>query len=144
MFRSNFSLNFAWALGLSALMPITIAPRFSISSLASRNPQASRIQPGVLALGKKNSTTLFLPAYSLRLTVLPRSSGSEKPGALLPSCSIHPPLLTSLGAHASCVLGVRHPRTLEACAPRDVRRLGCGRVAPCFNIPESGTPLFLQ
>src|SRR6476646_10599369 len=49
--RSYFSLNFFWAEGLSAEMPNTIAPARWIFWNASRNPHASIVQPGVLALG---------------------------------------------------------------------------------------------
>src|ERR1043166_484204 len=49
--RSYFSLNFFWAAGLSAEMPSTTAPARWILVNASRNPHASMVQPGVLALG---------------------------------------------------------------------------------------------
>jgi hypothetical protein len=65
--------------------------RVSKSFFASRNSDASVVQPGVLALGKKNSTTRF-PWHSPReisllSSVFKRNSGALSPGfsiALLP------------------------------------------------------------
>lgn len=47
----NFSLNFFWAEGLSGEMPKTAAPAFWNFWYASRNPDASAVQPEVLAFG---------------------------------------------------------------------------------------------
>src|SRR5579864_9401607 len=47
----NFSLNFFSAEGLSGEMPRTTAPAFWNFEYASRNPDASAVQPEVLALG---------------------------------------------------------------------------------------------
>ena len=57
------------------------APAFCRFLYASRNPDASIVQPGVSALGKKNKTTV-LPRKSFSETFLPFSSGKEKSGAL--------------------------------------------------------------
>lgn len=46
-----FSLNFFNAEGLSGEMPTTAAPAFWNFGYASRNPDASAVQPDVLALG---------------------------------------------------------------------------------------------
>jgi hypothetical protein len=46
-------------LGESGEMPSTTAPAFCILLYASRNPHASMVHPGVLALGKKYTTTVF-------------------------------------------------------------------------------------
>src|SRR5262249_17457120 len=62
-------------------MPSTRAPAFSIFLNASRNPHASIVQPGVSALGKKNSTTVC-PLKSLRETFWPSSFRRVKSGAL--------------------------------------------------------------
>src|SRR5437016_13071881 len=62
-------------------MPRTTAPVFCSFLYASRNPDASMVQPGVSALGKKKSTTV-LPRKSFKATFLPFSSGKEKSGAL--------------------------------------------------------------
>ena len=76
-----FFLKFARAFSGSALTP-RIAT-FSLSKLffASRNSDASVVQPGVLAFGKKKSTTLF-PRKSLRETRSPVSLFNVKSGAL--------------------------------------------------------------
>ncbi len=47
------ALNFACASTLSALQPRIAAPALSNFAFASRNSDASVIQPGVFALGKK-------------------------------------------------------------------------------------------
>src|SRR5437899_247188 len=57
------------------------APAFCSFLYASRNPDASIVQPGVSALGKKNRTTV-LPRKSFSETFLPFSSGKVKSGAL--------------------------------------------------------------
>src|SRR5437870_2547430 len=62
-------------------MPRITAPAFCRFLYASRNSDASMVQPGVSALGKKNKTTL-LPRKSFSETFLPFSSGKEKSGAL--------------------------------------------------------------
>ena len=55
----NSALNFFWAAGLSGEMPRTSAPAFWNLEYASRNPDASAVQPEVLAFGKKNKTRAF-------------------------------------------------------------------------------------
>src|SRR5947209_18819168 len=62
-------------------MPKTAAPAFCSFLYDSRNPRASMVQPGVSALGKKNSTTLF-PRKSFNDTSLLFSSGKVNSGAL--------------------------------------------------------------
>ena len=49
--KSYFSLNFNCAFGVSPEMPSTTSPAFCSLLYASRNPDASMVQPGVLALG---------------------------------------------------------------------------------------------
>ncbi len=56
------------------------APVFCSFLYASRNPHASMVQPGVSALGKKNSTTV-LPRKSFSDTCSPFWSGKLKSGA---------------------------------------------------------------
>src|SRR5437868_10927916 len=56
------------------------APVFCSFLYASRNPHASMVQPGVSALGKKNSTTV-LPRKSFSDTCWPFWSGNLKSGA---------------------------------------------------------------
>src|SRR5437879_3008322 len=71
-------------------MPSTTAPVFCSFLYDSRNPRASMVQPGVSALGKKNSTT-FLPRKSFSETSFPFSSGKVKSGALsLTSMAVSP------------------------------------------------------
>src|ERR1700752_2463183 len=62
-------------------MPRMTAPVFCNFLYASRNPLASMVQPGVSALGKKNSTTV-LPRKSFKETFPPFWSGKINSGAL--------------------------------------------------------------
>jgi len=77
------------------------APVFCSLLYASRNPHASMVQPGVSALGKKNSTTV-LPRSSFSDTNLPFWSGKLKSGALSPFSMPFSPIrhLYSSGAAA--------------------------------------------
>jgi len=77
-------------------MPTAIAPFLANWALASRNPLASRVQPGVSALGKKKSTTVCFPTQSLSFQLRPSSSGSEKSGAFMPSFNMLPPWFSGL------------------------------------------------
>jgi hypothetical protein len=67
--------------GESAEIPRITAPAFCIFLYASRNPDASIVHPGVSALGKKNSTTVF-PRKSFKETWSPFWSGKVNSGAL--------------------------------------------------------------
>jgi hypothetical protein len=77
-------LNFFCLAGVSADMPYTSVPVFEIFLNASRNPHASIVQPGVSALGKKNSTTSF-PRNDFSDTGCSFSSGNVNSGAFEPS-----------------------------------------------------------
>ena len=77
-------------------MPTATAPFLASLFLASRNPLASRFQPGVSALGKKKRTTVCLPEQSLSFHVRPQSSGKEKSGAFMSSFNMLPPSFRSL------------------------------------------------
>ena len=57
--KLNFFANAAFSSAVSKLAPRTAAPFLSYSALRSRNPQPSAVQPGVSALGKNHSTTVF-------------------------------------------------------------------------------------
>ncbi|HVH60238.1 MAG TPA: hypothetical protein VM709_07885, partial [Candidatus Sulfotelmatobacter sp.] len=83
------ALNKACALTESALMPKMATLSLSNFLFASRNSDASTVQPEVLALGKKNSTTRF-PRKSLSETVLFSSDGRRNAGALSPGLSLDP------------------------------------------------------
>src|SRR5205085_12242379 len=85
-----FCLNFSCAAGVSPEMPSTVTPAFCILLYASRNPHASMVQPGVSALGKKNSTTL-LPRKSFRDTFWPFWPGKVNSGALSLICMADAP-----------------------------------------------------
>src|SRR5437016_4775541 len=89
--RFCFALNEARALTGSALMPRMATPRLSNSFFASRNSDASIVQPGVLALGKKNRRTRS-PEKSLSASSLPSSDLRRKAGTLEPTLSIPFPL----------------------------------------------------
>lgn len=52
-FSLCLALNFAWASTESPLQPTIAALSFSNLAMASRNSDASLVQPGVLAFGKK-------------------------------------------------------------------------------------------
>jgi len=84
------ALNKACALTESALMPRTATLSFSNFFFASRNSDASMIQPEVLALGKKKSRTRFR-LKSLSETVLFSSDCRRNAGALSPGLSMDPP-----------------------------------------------------
>src|SRR6186713_1375466 len=84
---SYLDLNFAWAETESLLIPITSAFFFSNAATSSRKSQASRVQPGVSALGKKNRTTRR-PFRLSRERSLPSSVLSVKAGALMPASII--------------------------------------------------------
>ena len=49
--KLNFSLNFAWALGVSGETPRMVAPLDWNFLTESRNSQLSMVQPGVSARG---------------------------------------------------------------------------------------------
>ncbi len=49
--RWNFALNRPWLAASSGLIPQTVAPAATSSSFASRNAQASVVQPGVSSFG---------------------------------------------------------------------------------------------
>src|SRR5229473_6655632 len=85
--RFWFSLKEAWAFTESALIPRMATPSLSKSSFASRNSDASIVQPEVLALGKRKRRTRW-PAKSLSAISLPSSDGRRKAGALAPIFSI--------------------------------------------------------
>src|SRR5690242_20141449 len=72
-------------------MPRITAPVFCSLLYASRNPHASMVQPGVSALGKKNSTTV-LPLSSFSDTTLPFWSGKLNSGALSPFSMLSSPI----------------------------------------------------
>src|SRR5712664_255611 len=82
-----FSLKPAWAFTESPLAPRTTTLSLSNCFFASRNSDASMVQPVVLALGKKKSRTR-LPRKSERETSLPSSAFTLKSGALSPGFSI--------------------------------------------------------
>src|SRR5262245_57168358 len=79
-------------------MPMTTVSRRANCSMRSRKPQASAVQPPVIALGKKYSTTCFFPFRSFRLsffasflsgrTVPTLVAGSSMSGAGLPSSTL--------------------------------------------------------
>src|SRR5438067_4559095 len=71
-------------------IPRITAPVFCNCLYASRNPHASMVQPGVSALGKKNSTTV-LPRKSLSDTFWPFWSGKVNSGALSLTCMADAP-----------------------------------------------------
>src|SRR5215470_18434213 len=81
------ALKMAWALTESALRPRMATLSLSNFFFASRNSDASTIQPGVLALGKKKRRTR-LPLKSLRATVLSSSDWRRNAGALEPGLSM--------------------------------------------------------
>src|SRR5258707_4591200 len=87
---------------------------FSLSNcfFASRNSDASVVQPEVLAFGKKNSSTR-LPRKSVSDTSFPSSAFTLKSGALSPAFSIlnH---LGLLGVRRACVtLGLERRRVYD-------------------------------
>src|SRR5258707_834466 len=82
-----FSLNETRALTGSALMPRMATPRWSNCFFASRNSDASMVQPGVLALGNKKRRTRW-PAKSFSAISRPSSESRRKAGALAPIFSI--------------------------------------------------------
>src|SRR5438477_5771911 len=90
-------------------MPRTTAPAFCNFLYASRNPDASIVQPGVSALGKKNRTTV-LPRKLFSETFRPSSSGKVKSGALsFTSMEVSPhraPLYRSLRQAASAAFAI--------------------------------------
>src|SRR5215467_12483070 len=81
------ALNRAWALTESALAPRMATLSLSNFFFASRNSDASMIQPEVLALGKKKRRTR-LPLKSLRATGLSSSEWRRNAGALSPGLSM--------------------------------------------------------
>src|SRR5215472_6378906 len=99
------ALNKACALTESALMPRMATLSLSNFFFASRNSDASTIQPEVLALGKNNRTRF--PLKSLSETVLFSSDGSWKAGALSPGLSMDPSvdILTGQADWGICVDG---------------------------------------
>src|SRR5205807_9548789 len=84
------ALNRACALTESALMPRMAVLSWSNFFFASRNSDASMIQPVVLALGKKKSRTRR-PLKSLSETSLSSSDRWRKAGALSPGLSMGTP-----------------------------------------------------
>src|SRR5215469_12447937 len=77
----------AWPLTESALAARMATLSLSNFFFASRNSDASTIQPEVLALGKKKSRTR-LPLKSLSATVLSSSDWRRNAGALSPGLSM--------------------------------------------------------
>jgi hypothetical protein len=88
-----FARNFAIVSGGSALHPRMVVPSFSNFVFASRNSDASVVQPGVSALTKKYSR-MFFPRKSESETIFPSSLGSENAGATSPGCNINSPRIS--------------------------------------------------
>jgi hypothetical protein len=86
-FSFCFCLKLASAFSASALAPRIATFCLSKCFFASRNSDASVVQPGVLALGKKNNTTRF-PLKSPSDTSAPVSLLSVKSGAWFPIFSM--------------------------------------------------------
>src|SRR5258708_13835070 len=89
-FSLFFSLNEACAFTESPLAPRITTPSLSNCFFASRNSDASTVQPEVLAFGKKKRITR-LPRKSDRDTSLPSSAFRRNSGALSPTLSMCPP-----------------------------------------------------
>src|SRR5258708_8082037 len=86
-FRFSLALKEAWASTESALSPRMATPSLSKSFFASRNSDASIVQPEVLALGKRKSKTRWA-WKSFKESSLPWSVLRRKSGALAPGFSI--------------------------------------------------------
>src|ERR1700676_4456295 len=109
-FSFCLALKLAKAVSLSALAPRMATPAFSNFDFASRNSDASMVQPGVLAFGKKKRKTR-LPWKSSSAMSLPSSDFRWKAGALAPGFSMGPPFVNkalvlnlSLGGKAAARL----------------------------------------
>src|SRR5712692_3350594 len=112
-----FSLKEESALTVSALMPRMATPSLSKSSFASRNSDASTVQPEVLALGKKKRRTRW-PVKSLSATSLPSSDLRRKAGTLAPSLSMDSLL------HQTETFG-RPQKRWQAAALQRIRKAAC-------------------
>src|SRR5579885_1511240 len=110
-FSFCFSRKLASAFSLSALAPRIATPRWSNSCFASRNSDASVVQPGVFALGKKKRITR-LPLKSFSAISSPLSDRRRKLGAFSPALSIN----TSMQSVAS-MIDFKRPETIVAGGP---------------------------
>src|SRR5579883_2158761 len=141
-FSFCFSRKLASAFSLSALAPRIATPRLSSSCFASRNSDASVVQPGVFALGKKKRITR-LPLKSFSAISSPLSDRRRKSGAFSPAFSIN----TSMQSVAftidfkgpeTIVAGGRFPRagaqtSGQQLAKNIVDGLRVGLAACCFH-----------